>query len=275
MTAEFKHGYAAVDDGVKLHYVEVGQGPLVVLLHGFPEFWFSWRHQLPALARAGFRAVAPDMRGYNLSDKPRDVNAYRTSVLARDVGRLLDALKAERASVIGHDWGGAIAWTFAVRYPERLDRLVILNAPHPATFLKALKKPDQLRRSWYMFFFQLPWLPEAALRAGNFMAVRRELPQAEYVQALRQPGALTATINYYRAMFRRPVRTIRLASHSKIEAPVLIIWGQRDKYLGPRLAVPDPTLVPNARVERLDASHWVQLDQPDRVNALLLEFLKG
>jgi epoxide hydrolase 4 len=249
-------------------------GPLVVLLHGFPEFWYSWRYQLPALAAAGFRAVAVDQRGYNLSDKPHGLEAYRVSRLARDVDAVRQALGAERMCLVGHDWGGAVAWTYAMRYPERLTRLVILNAPHPAVFLKHIRRPAQLRKSWYMFFFQLPRLPEAALRAGKFAFIRRELRDPEYVAALAQPGALTATINYYRAMFRRP-RGIPLRKWPRIEAPVLVIWGQRDRFLGPELAAPDEHLVPNVRLERLPTSHWVQLEAPERVNELLVDFLRA
>jgi pimeloyl-ACP methyl ester carboxylesterase len=256
-----------------LHYVEAGDGPLVVLLHGFPEFWFSWRHQLEALSTAGFRVVAVDQRGYNLSDKPHGLGAYRIERLAADVAQLIVGLGVERAAaVVGHDWGGGIAWAFAMHYPERLERLAILNAPHPATFVRHLANPAQLRKSWYMFFFQLPWLPEALLRANNFAAIRRQLPEPEYVEALQQPGALTAAINYYRAMFRvRPA-----ALRRRFEKPVLAIWGQRDRFFGPDLAVPDPRLVPQAEVKRLsDAGHWVQLDQPERVSELLIAFVRG
>ncbi len=279
------HRFADLGD-VRLHYVEAGTGPLVLLLHGFPEFWYSWRHQIPALQGAGFRVVAPDLRGYNLSDKPGGVPAYRAALLARDVARLIEFCGAEQAVVGGHDWGGAVAWSFAMRYPQRLERLVIMNAPHPARFLPALRTWRQLRRSWYMFFFQLPWLPERALRARHFVALRRILrrdpvrPGAfsaedieRYVEAAAQPGALTASINYYRAAFRRNPRRVR-AEPRRIEAPVLVIWGEQDRYLGAELAEPDPAWVPNARVERVpDASHWVQVDRPARVNALLLEFL--
>jgi pimeloyl-ACP methyl ester carboxylesterase len=264
------------EPGVRLHYVEQGAGPLVVLLHGFPEFWFSWRRQLPALAAAGFRAVALDQRGYNLSSKPRRLEHYRVERLARDVAQTIEHFGHQRAAVVGHDWGGGIAWAFAMGYSERLEKLAILNAPHPITFFKHLRKPDQLRRSWYMFFFQLPWLPEAALRAGNYAAIRRQLRAPEYVEALSRPGALTATINYYRALFRRGLPTLRAASRSPIKVPVLIIWGQRDPFLGPDLAEPPAALVPNRRVERLaDVGHWPHLEQPERVNDLLTGFFKG
>ena len=282
MDSDLKHGYVDTEPGVRLHYVEQGAGPLVVLLHGFPEFWFSWRRQLPALAAAGFRAVALDQRGYNLSSKPRGLEHYRVERLARDVAQTIAhfghqqaAAGHEQASVIGHDWGGGVAWAFAMRYPERLHKLAIIDAPHPLTFAQHLRKPDQLRKSWYMFFFQLPWLPEAALRAGNFAVVRRQLHAPEYVEALSRPGALTATINYYRALFRRGLPALRAAARTPIHAPVLIIWGDRDAFLGPDLAEPPASLVPNRRVERLaDVGHWPHLEQPERVNDLLTRFLK-
>ncbi len=286
------HRYADLGD-VRLHYVEAGSGPLVVLLHGFPEFWYSWRHQLPALAAAGFHAVAPDMRGFNWSDKPPGVHSYRVEVLARDVERLIRACGATHAAVVGHDWGAIVAWWFAMLYPERLTRLAILNVPHPAYTLepglmRAAGVPPrrQLRRSWYVFFFQLPWLPELALSAGNFALVRRTLRRdpvhrgafteediERYVEALAQPGALTAAVNYYRALLRRNPLGVR-ARLRRIEVPVLVIWGEQDRYLEAGLARPPRRWVSNARVERLpDASHWVQLDRPERVNALLLDFL--
>jgi pimeloyl-ACP methyl ester carboxylesterase len=278
------HRYADLGD-VRLHYVEAGQGPLVVLLHGFPEFWYSWRFQIPALAAAGLRVVAPDMRGYNMSDKPRGVAAYDVDLLARDVARLIRACGAERASVVGHDWGGGVAWLFAMRYPALLERLAILNAPHPVRFLRGLAHPRQLLRSAYIFFFQVPWLPEAVWRAGDFRLLRwvfRTDPLrpdaftaediARYVDALAQPGALTGALNYYRALVRRnPLRA--RAALRPITAPVLVIWGERDRALGPELAAPPPAWVPRARLVRLpDASHWVQNDRPERVNALLLDF---
>jgi len=281
------HRYADVG-GLRLHYVEMGSGPLVVLLHGFPDFWYSWRHQLPALAAAGYRAVAVDQRGYNLSDKPRGVRAYDVGTLARDVADLVAALGEERATVVGHDWGGMVAWTVAMRHSDVIERLVILNAPHPERFVRALATLRQLRKSWYMAFFQLPRLPEALIRRDDFASLRRLLkgdpvrPDAftdadieRYVEALARPGALTAALNYYRALVRRDPR--RAASDvRRTDAPVLVVWGERDRYLGPELAAPSAALVPNARVERLpDASHWVHHDSPERVNALLLDFLGG
>ena len=284
---ELKHRYADLGD-VRLHYVEAGEGPLVLLLHGFPQFWYEWRHQIPALVEAGFRVVALDMRGYNLSDKPPGVGAYRVQVLARDVERLILACGEQTAAVVGHDWGAIVAWFAAMRYPERVGRLAILNVPHPARFLDGLLSPQQLLRSSYVFFFQIPWLPEEVIRAGNFTLLRSVLrrdpvrPGAltaedieRYTEAMARPGVLTATLNYYRALLRYPRETQALLE--KIEAPVLVIWGEKDRALSRWLADPPLLWVPNLlRVERLpEASHWVAEDRPREVNALLLDFLRS
>ncbi|MFD1730552.1 alpha/beta fold hydrolase [Deinococcus malanensis] len=161
-------------NGVRLHYVEAGPaaGPLVVLLHGFPEYWRAWEHQIGPLARAGFRVVAPDMRGYNLSEKPQDIEAYRVQTLQEDIAKLIRALGAGRAHVVGHDWGGIVAWQLAIRQPEAVDRLVILNAPHPGAARRGMKHPEQLKRSWYVYLFQLPVLPELLLERFGRWALR-------------------------------------------------------------------------------------------------------
>ncbi|MFT3765385.1 MAG: alpha/beta fold hydrolase [Minicystis sp.] len=281
---DIKHHHVDVG-GVRLHVAEAGSGPLVVLLHGFPEFWYTWRHVLPALARAGFRVAAPDLRGYNLSDKPEGVSAYGIRALAADVDGLIRALGAERASVVGHDWGAGAAWAFAMAYPERLDRLAILNGPHPQKMLEGLRRPAQLLKSWYMFFFLLPALPEVALREGDYAILQRsfreepiragaytEADLARYREAWSQRGALTAMVNYYRAM---PLPSARVPMR-RIDAPVLVLWGDGDPHLGRDLAEPPPDLVPHARVEHIaDASHWVHHDQPERVIDELTRFLRG
>ncbi|WP_437312136.1 alpha/beta fold hydrolase [Sorangium sp. So ce388] len=274
--------------GVRLHYVEAGEGPLVVLLHGFPELWYSWRHQIPALVEAGYRVIAPDMRGYNLSDKPAGVAAYAIDELTADVAALIQAAGAERAAaVVGHDWGGGVAWAFAMRYPALLERLAILNCPHPARLLAGFRTARQLRKSWYMFFFQLPKVPELLAQRNDYALFRASVQEdprrpgavtdedlARYLEAWSRPGALTATINYYRAAFR-PSSMRDLGKSPRIDTPVLVIWGEHDRYLGSELAAPDPELVPNARVTRIpDASHFVHYDRPERVNQLLLEFLR-
>ena len=284
---ELAHRYADLGN-VRLHYVEAGEGPLVLLLHGFPQFWYEWRHQIPTLVEAGFRVVAPDMRGYNLSDKPPGVQAYRVELLARDVERLILACGARTAVVVGHDWGAIVAWIAAMRNPGRVRRLAILNVPHPARFLDGLLSPGQLLRSSYMLFFQIPRLPEEVIRAGDFALLRSALlgdpvragaftaeDIERYVGAMARPGALTATLNYYRAFLRNPRETRALLK--RIEAPVLVIWGERDRFLSRKLAEPPRLWVPNLlRVERLpDASHWVAEDRPLEVNTLLLDFLRS
>lgn len=281
------HHYADLEH-VRLHYVEAGSGPLVVLLHGFPGFWYSWRYQIVPLIESGFRVVAPDLRGYNLSDKPREVRAYAATEVARDIYQLIKACGADPASVIGHDWGGFVSWYVAMGYPQAVERLVVMNVPHPVSSVRALRSPLQVAKSSYMIASQLPRVPEAAVRAGNFALIRQLLrrdpvrPNAfseedieRYVEALKRPGALTSAFNYYRALFRQDPRRVR-SDIRRIEAPVLVIWGERDRYLGELMVEPPREWVPNARIERLaDASHWVQEDRPEEVNALLHAFLVG
>ncbi|MBV9172518.1 MAG: alpha/beta hydrolase, partial [Chloroflexi bacterium] len=252
---------------------------------GFPEFWFGWRPQISALAQAGFRVVAPDMRGYNLSSRPAGVAAYDVERLAEDVRDLIHERGADSAFVAGHDWGAAVAWVTAMNHPEVVERLAILNVPHPRRMLEGLRRPRQMVKSWYMFFFQLPWLPEQLVRARRWWFFRYgfehdaragAFSQADidrYVQAWSHPGAPTAMINYYRAVFRQSPKRAE-ARIRTVTAPTLVIWGERDRYLGAELAEPTHADVPNlARVVRLpDASHWVQHDEPDRVSQLLAEF---
>ncbi|HKG93914.1 MAG TPA: alpha/beta fold hydrolase [Gemmatimonadaceae bacterium] len=278
-------GYADVG-GVRLHYVEAGSGPLVVLLHGFPQLWLCWRHQIGPLAAAGFRAVALDMRGYNLSDKPRGVRHYTLDRLAADVEGLIAALGHRSADVVAHDWGGIVAWHLAATRPACVRRLVVLNAPHPGAYWRELRTLDQLRRSWYVFVFQLPWLPEAMLRRRDFAVVERILRTQParagafddddvraHKAALAQPGALTAMVNYYRATLRR-LPGLAGARERRVEAPTLLIWGEADRYLRPQLADGLERWVPRLRVERLPGvSHWVMADAPEAVTRLLLEAL--
>jgi len=279
---ELREGYAEVGDA-SLHYVEAGDGPLIVLLHGFPEFWFGWRLQIAPLAATGFRVVAPDLRGYNLSSRPDGVEAYTADRLAADIVGLVRERGAESALLVGHDWGGTVAWTMAMNHPEVVDRLAILNAAHPRRLQQGLHNPNQLRKSWYFFFFAIPGLPEEVVHARNWHFFRHFLQDARppytdeeierYVEAWSQPGAATAMINYYRASVRQSPKQAE-AQLRPISAPTLVIWGQDDAYLGPDLAEPDRDDVPNLdRVERLaDASHWVHHDEAERVNQLLIGF---
>jgi pimeloyl-ACP methyl ester carboxylesterase len=280
--AELREGYADVGD-VSLHYVEVGEGPLIVLLHGFPEFWFGWRLQIKALADAGFRVVAPDMRGYNLSSRPADVKAYDNDHLTADIRALVQERGAESAFLVGHDWGGSVAWATAMSNPEIVDRIAILNAAHPRKLSQGLHRPGQLRKSWYFFFFDLPKLPESVVHANNWHFFRHFLEDANpeytpeeidrYVEAWSQEGAATGMINYYRSSVRQSPKVAEAALRP-ISAPTLVIWGERDRYLSSELAEPEHDDVPNLdRVERLpDASHWVHHDEAERVTQLLIDF---
>ena len=282
LPSDLREGYAEIGD-VRLHYVEAGEGPLIVLLHGFPEFWYAWRQQIAPLATAGFRVVAPDTRGYNLSSKPEGVAAYDVGLLADDIKGLIRERGAESAMVAGHDWGGSIAWALAMNHPEVVDRLAILNAAHPRKLSQGLHHPDQLRKSWYFFFFALPELPETVVHANHWHFFRHFLRDARppftpeqtdrYVEAWSQPGASTGMINYYRSSVRQNQKKAEAALRP-IKAPTLVIWGEGDHYLGPELAEPEHDDVPNLdRVERLpDASHWVHHDEAERVSQLLIDF---
>jgi pimeloyl-ACP methyl ester carboxylesterase len=271
--------------GITLHAVAAGpaDGPLVILLHGFPEFWFGWRHQIAPLAAAGLRVVAPDQRGYNLSDKPAAIAAYRVDTLADDVIGMADALGRERFAVIGHDWGGVVAWHLASRNPERVSRAVILNAPHPATLRRyARTHVRQALKSWYIAYFQLPWLPELGLHIGGFWGLRRALRRTSrpgtftpedfrhYCEAWARPGALTAMLNWYRAL-RLSAAT---PAPARVREPVRVIWGDKDAFLDGGLAEASAGFCDQAEVFHLPAaSHWVQHEEVEQVNRLLIEFL--
>ncbi len=286
MVAKPKHQSIATN-GVQLHVVTAGpkKGAPVVLLHGFPEFWYGWRKQIPALAKAGYRVIAPDQRGYNLSDKPKGVNAYRVETLAQDILGLVDALGYDRINLVGHDWGAVVAWAFALWHPERLLKLGILNVPHPSVMLNFLRRgdPEQVRRSWYIFFFQLPWLPEYFLRRNDWRNTVRVLRGsgkihtftkediASYKQAWAQPGALTAMLNWYRAAMRhRP----KLPHDLQVKVPTLIMWGMNDIALSHRMARPSLDYCEDGKLVFFeDATHWVQHDEEALVSQYLLEFL--
>lgn len=256
------------------------RGP-VVLLHGFPSFWRTWRHQIEPLAAAGFTVIAPDLRGYNLSDKPRGVEAYTVDRLSGDVLGLLHALGHERATIVGHDWGGAVAWNLAMRYPRAVERLVIVNAPHPAIMREKLFTPERIWTWWYMFAFQIPWIPEMVLRQPRRLvgAIRGCCAVASafdrddlraHVEAFRQPGAATAAINYYRAAFRHPQPAASL--RRLVEAPTRIVWGERDPLMGDDLLDGIEAVGRDVHVQRVDAGHWVPLEAPHAMTQAILTF---
>lgn len=268
---------------------EAGQGDAVALcLHGFPECRFSWRYQLPALAAAGWRVVAPDLRGYGDSSRPEGRDAYRMKHLVADAAALFDALGARRRLLVGHDWGALIAWSFAMQRTRPLDGLVVMNVPHPAVFRHVLRRSwAQRRRSWYVGFFQLPLLPEALLTAGRAhavsrafsgMAVNKAAFPPDVLERYRRnalvPGAMTAMVNYYRANFAG--LSNGAAPSPMIEVPTLMIWGEEDTALGLELTEGYGPYVADFTLERLPGvSHWVQQEAPEAVNARLLAWLNS
>ena len=272
-------------NGIRLHAVEAGpeDGPLLIFLHGFPELWYGWHNQIEPFAAWGFRVLAPDQRGYNTSDKPRGIRAYGRDTLMRDVLGLIDEAGREKAFVAGHDWGGVAAWWLALKHPERIERLAILNAPHPDVMRRdLLMNPGQLKRSWYMFFYQLPRLPERALEKDDYQNLVKALRWTSrrgtftdediriYKEAWAQPGALTGMLNWYRAGLR--VRSSPPPS-PRVTVPAMLIWGTKDRALGEELARPSIDLCDNGRLAKIEgASHWLQHEEPGRVNALIADF---
>jgi pimeloyl-ACP methyl ester carboxylesterase len=264
---------------------------LALCLHGFPECKFSWRYQLPMLAALGYTAWAPDLRGYGESARPEGVAAYRISALLRDVAGLIDAARARcitgEVLLIGHDWGGALGWLFVLNAVRPVDRFIVMNLPHPDLFARGLRTLRQLRRSWYIFWFQLPFLPERVLaandaawvaRAFRGMAVDKSRFPDEVLAVYRAnaliPGALTAMINWYRANFRNPFRT--LAPAKRLTVPTLMLWGERDAALGKELTIGTEALVDDFTIRYLPGvSHWVQQEAPEAVNAMMAAWLAG
>ncbi len=264
-------------DEVALHVVEAGpeDGTLLVLLHGFPEFWYGWKDTIAPLANAGFRVVVPDQRGYNLSEKPPEVSDYRIDALAADVLGLIDAYDRDTAAVAGHDWGAAVGWWLAIHHPDRLSELVAVNVPHPTVFERALRSSwTQRFKSWYVLAFQLPMLPEAVASAGNWRIAVRALRETSepgtfdeedfrrYRRAWNRDGAFEAMVNWYRAIVRdRPEPTT-----VEVEVPTLVIWGANDPFLEKRLAGESVGYCVDGRLVTIDtATHWVIHEDPHRV----------
>jgi pimeloyl-ACP methyl ester carboxylesterase len=282
---ELEHHFIQTN-GIKLHTVQAGpkSGVPVILLHGFPDFWYGWRKQIPALIDAGCRVIVPDQRGYNLSDKPKSVKEYEVYTLVDDVLGLVKALDYEKVNLVGHDWGAVVAWTLAITHPEKLHKLTIMNAPHPAVMRRFLRRdPDQIRRSWYAGFFQLPWLPEWILSAQNFRQMTRAMlgtarkksftdeDMEKYREAWSQSGAMTAMLNWYRAAFRYPPR---MPGDLRVKVRTLMMWGMKDFALSHRMARPSMDYVEEGNLILFpEATHWVQRDAVEEVNHYLLDFL--
>jgi pimeloyl-ACP methyl ester carboxylesterase len=264
------------DGTTRIHVAQEGEGKPVVFIHGFPEGWFSWRNQMHALSKAGYRAIAPDLRGYGESDKPRGIANYKASLIADDVAALIRSLDVGPVPVVGHDWGGPITYRLAMDHPELVSRLVVMNGPHPLQFSRLLRRNKaQRKRSWYIFFFQLPFLPERALaRKDTFeRTFRGAVPEealADYRCAFPTVASWTPPVNFYRAARTkdRPPRT------RVIDKPVLVVWGMRDYALGPECLDGLEEWMPQVRIERLpDAGHFVQQQAADEVSAILLREL--
>jgi len=275
------------NSAVRLHAVAAGpiDGPAVVLLHGFPEFWYGWHKQIAPLASAGFRVIVPDQRGYNLSSKPAPISAYAIPELVSDVIAVADQLGRQKIFLAGHDWGAAVAWSAALLHPERIARLAVINVPHPSVMRRYLASDfRQILRSWYIFFFQLPWLPQAVFSGFQFRLGTRALVHssrpgtfstedlAQYRAAWSQPGALTCMIHWYRALLRRrvrfPDRTVRV--------PVRILWGERDDFLLTEMAHDSLRYCTNAELTCFpEATHWLQHEEPAKVSQLLADFFRS
>jgi pimeloyl-ACP methyl ester carboxylesterase len=259
---------------------------LIVLLHGFPEFWYSWRFQIPFLAGHGYTVVAPDLRGYNDTDKPR--KGYDIPTLLRDIEGLIKGLGQQKAIIVGHDWGGVLAWAFAINYPDMTECMIVMNAPHPAAMMREMRTPKQLRKSWYVFAFQIPCLPEYLLGRNHANEVGRMLRgaalqkaafpsevTARYQEAMSKPGTIKAALSYYRQLFWRLSFSYK-SYEVRIDVPTLLIWGEQDIALGIELTTGLERWVNDIQIKRIpDSGHWVQQEQPDKVNQYMLEFLQA
>ncbi len=267
---------------IKLHAVTQGEGQLILMLHGFPEFWYSWRHQIPEFAQ-NYKVVAVDLRGYNDSDKPVDPAAYTMDEFIEDVKGIILTLGYDKCILVGHDWGGAIAWNFAYAYPKMVSKLIVLNLPHPAKFAAGLRKPQQFLRSWYILFFQLPWIPELLLQLNDYqliaqsfaaMAVKKntfsDADLEAYKNAAAKRGALTAMLNYYRNFMKLSLGK----QWSVLQVPTLMIWGENDLALDKSLTYGTEAYVKDLQIKYIpNCSHWVQQEQPELVNQYMHEFL--
>ena len=283
--AQMEHQFIHTN-GVWLHTIAAGpqDGPLIIFLHGFPEMSYGWQKHMAYFAEQGYRVLAPDQRGYNLSDKPNTVTAYRIDELAADIAGLVRACGREKAVIVGHDWGGGVAWHVAGKYPELVERLVIINAPKTDVYREYLRThPGQLLRSLYVLYFQIPRLPEAQFHPLGWLALRQSLRNssrrgtfsADHLRIYRagwsKPGAMTAMLNWYRAAVRYPSAALK---NPYIQPPTLIIWGKKDAFLSPELARASLDHCTQGKLVMFsEATHWVQHEERAQVNALIHAFL--
>ena len=279
----WQHEYITTN-GVKLHYVTQGTGALMLMLHGFPEFWYSWRHQIPEFAR-DYKVVALDLRGYNESDKPKEQSAYVMDEFIKDIEGVITGLGYNKCVLVGHDWGGAIAWNFAYSHPQMVEKLIVLNIPHPAKLAEGLRTPQQLFRSWYVFFLQLPEIPEALIQASDYQLIettfttgvtnKSAFTKADieaYKDAIAKRGALTAMLNYYRNI---PRQRMLSTDWSILEVPTLMIWGENDVAFGKELTNNTEAYVRDLQIKYIpNAGHLIQQEQPELVNQYMKQFLE-
>lgn len=280
----WKDGYLQANE-VTLHYVSRGEGKLMLMLHGFPEFWYSWRYQIAEFSD-DYHVVALDLRGYNKSDKPSSLEAYQIHELVADVREVIKTLGYDTCILVAHDWGGAIAWYFADIYPQMVEKLIILNIPHPAKFRQGLLTPQQLLKSWYIFFFQLPILPESLLQHNHYQliaemfqktAINKNAFTQDDLQAYRNaaanPGAITSMLNYYRNIFQGLLQPLQY-QWKKLLMPILLIWGEDDTALGKELTYQTDDYAQNLTIKYIaNCGHWVQQEKPELVNQYMREFL--
>jgi pimeloyl-ACP methyl ester carboxylesterase len=275
-------------NGIALHVVLAGppSGKPLIFLHGFPEFWFAWRRQIDHFVSSGYRVIIPDQRGYNLSDKPAGIANYSIDLLARDVVGILDIVASSKAFVVGHDWGAAVSWYLAARYSDRIHRAAMLSVPHPRVFIKNLiMNPAQLRKSWYMFLFQLPWLPEFIVRRRDWGLLVRALRDTStpglfsdsdlerYKESWARKGALTTMVNSYRAALLGPSKLALDRERSRARVPALLIWGKNDQFAVEAMARESLQYCDNGHLEFFEsATHWVQHEESTNVNNLLSQF---
>jgi pimeloyl-ACP methyl ester carboxylesterase len=285
MHAPFKSQFVKTKD-VQLHLISAGpqNGPVILFLHGFPEFWYAWRKQIEHFAALGFWVLVPDQRGYNLSEKPESIPSYSVDKLAQDILDIMAWSGRKQATIVGHDWGAAVAWHLGIHHPASLDKLVILNVPHPQVMRKnLLGNFKQMMKSWYIFFFQLPKIPEwfllrkrqralaGSLRGSSRAGTFTKEDIAKYREAWTQKGAVSGMVNWYRAALRRPAKA---KEPQTVSVPTLMIWGEKDEFLGKEMATQSIQYCSAGQLEFIaTASHWVQHEEAERVNSLIQNFV--
>jgi epoxide hydrolase 4 len=273
--------------GIELHVMEMGHpgDPAIIFLHGFPEFWYGWHHQMDFFASKGYHVMVPDQRGYNLSTKPKGLASYQVTTLAEDIAQFIQITGHKKVCLVGHDWGGAVAWTMAYLHPELLHKVIVLNMPHPGVFMQTVRRDfRQMLMSWYIGFFQLPNIPEWFLSRYNYRMMQHNLERSSlpgtfsktdiqhYRQAWQQPGALQSMINWYRAamQYKNPFST----GVQEVSVPMLLIWGKQDKFLKYEMAQKSLRYCQNGQLHIIqDATHWLHHEQSMEVNMLIYQFI--